>query len=41
MASNKDSLVYAYIRMTTEEKRVFPFGLYLGQKPNRFYHNRL
>lgn len=36
VAGNKDGLVHAYIRMTTEKKQVFPFGIYLGKKPIGF-----
>ena len=36
VASNKDSLVHATIRMTEEGKQVFPFGIYKGKKPVGF-----
>lgn len=36
VASNKDSLADACVRMLHEEKKVFPFGIYLGKKPVGF-----
>ena len=36
VASNKDSFVNAFIRMTAEGKQVFPFGIYKGKKPVGF-----
>ena len=36
VASNKDSFVHAFIRMTAEGKQVFPFGIYKGKKPVGF-----
>ena len=36
VASNKDSLVHACIRMTSEGKQVFPFAIYCGKKPVGF-----
>lgn len=36
VATNKDSLVHACVRMTDEGKQVFPFGIYLGKKPVGF-----
>ena len=36
VASNKDSIVHACIRMIDEGKRVFPFGIYLDKKPVGF-----
>ena len=36
VASNKDSLVDACVRMTSEGKQVFPFAIYNGEKPVGF-----
>ena len=36
VASNKDSLADACVRMLHEEKKVFPFGIYRGKKPVGF-----
>ena len=36
VASNKDSLVHACIRVIAEGKQVFPFGIYKGKKPVGF-----
>ena len=36
VASNKDSLVDACVRMTAEGKQVFPFGIYKDKKPIGF-----
>lgn len=32
VASNKDSFVDACVRMIYEEKKVFPFGIYLSKR---------
>lgn len=36
VASNRDSLVHAYLAITADGKQVFPFGIYLGKKPVGF-----
>ena len=36
VAANKDSFVDACVRMICEEKKVYPFGIYLGKKPVGF-----
>ena len=36
VASNKDSLVHACVRMIDEGKKVFPFCIYKGKKPVGF-----
>lgn len=36
VAANKDSLVHACVRMTSEGKQVFPFVIYNGKKPVGF-----
>ena len=36
VASNSDSIIDAYFAMTEDGKSVFPFGIYLGEKPVGF-----